>query len=140
MRHLVSGKKLNRNTSHRISMLKNMAFSLIAHEQIVTTLTKAKFIKPFVEKLITIGKKYYSENDSERKLFLRRFLISKLNKSNKLFIDKILNVLSERYKSRNGGYIRIIKYYVRSDSTQMAVIEFVDRDEKEKGSKKYYNS
>lgn len=139
MRHLVSGKKLNRNTSHRTSMLKNMAFSLIAHEQIITTLTKAKFIKPFVEKLITIGKKYHLEKDSERKLFLRRFLISKLNKPNKALVDKILEVLSERYKDRNGGYLRIIKYYVRSDSTQMAVIEFIDRDEKEKGLKKYYN-
>ena len=139
MRHLVHGKKLNRNTAHRKSMLKNMVFALIAHEQIVTTLPKAKFIKAFAEKIITIGKKYQASIDAERKLFLRRFLISKLGNNNSLFIDKILNTLSHRYKNRSGGYTRIIQYYVRSDSTQMAVIELVERDESEKGAKTYYS-
>jgi len=139
MRHLVKKKKLNRNTAHRKSMLKNMSFSLLAHEQIVTTLAKAKFIKAFVEKMITIGKKYSLSEEDSRKLFLRRFLISKFNNPSKSFIDKVLFTLSERYKDRNGGYVRIIKYYVRSDSTQMAVIELVDRNESEKGSDKYYS-
>jgi large subunit ribosomal protein L17 len=139
MRHLVNKTKLNRNSSHRRAMIKNMVFSLITNEQIITTLPKAKFIKPFVEKIITIGKKYILEKNEERKLFLRRFLISKFNRPNKAFIDKILDTLSNRYQERNGGYVRIIKYYIRSDSTQMAVIELVDRDENEKGSSKYYN-
>lgn len=139
MRHLVCGKKLNRNTAHRKALLRNMTFSLLAHEQIVTTLVKAKFIRPFVEKIITLAKEYLNSSE-ERKLFLRRLLMSKLPGSSKLFIDKILDVLSKRYEQRNGGYIRIIKYNIRSDSTQMAVIELVDRNESEKGLNKYYNN
>jgi large subunit ribosomal protein L17 len=140
MRHLLRKKKLNRNTAHRKSLLKNLAFSLLANEQIETTLAKAKFVQSFAESIITIGKKYYNSNDNARKLFLRRFLISKFNSPSTLFINKILDVLSERYKDRNGGYSRIMKYTVRSDSTQMAIIELVDRDINEKGSAKYYNN
>ena len=119
MRHKLSGRKLNRTSSHRKSMFKNMAASLIKYEQISTTLPKAKDLRPIVEKLITIGKK--------GSLHARRQLISKLPKDAN--IEKIMNELSERYKDRSGGYIRIIKKGFRyGDNAPMAVIEFVDRN------------
>jgi large subunit ribosomal protein L17 len=133
MRHLVAGKKLNRNTSHRISLIRNMTISLVQHEQIVTTLPKAKFLRPFAEKIITIGIEYAKSVDEARKLFLRRLILARLGGKSHNAVEKILTILSERYKNRNGGYTRILKYKHRIDSTQTAVIEFVDRDVEAKG-------
>ena len=128
MRHLVAGKKLNRNTAHRISLIRNMTISLVQHEQIITTLPKAKFLRPFAEKIITIGIEYNSTNDEHRRLFLRRLLIARLGAKSHAAVEKILSVLATRYSTRAGGYTRIIKYKHRIDSTQTAVIEFIDRD------------
>ena len=128
MRHLVAGKKLNRNTSHRVSLIRNMTISLVQHEQIITTLPKAKFLRPFAEKIITIGIEYIKSTDESRKLFLRRLLLARLGGKSHNAVEKILSILSERYKERSGGYTRILKYKHRIDSTQTAVIEFVDRD------------
>lgn len=133
MRHLVAGKKLNRNTPHRISLMRNMAISLVQHEQIITTLPKAKFLRPFVEKMVTIGVEYVKSTDESRKLFLRRLLLARLGAKSHKAVEKILSVLGVRYKNRNGGYIRIIKYKYRIDATQTAVIEFVERDIEAKG-------
>ena len=120
MRHRISGRKLNRTSSHRKAMFKNLAASLIKYEQITTTLPKAKDLRPIVEKMITIGKK--------GSLHARRQLLSKLPKNAK--IEKIFNELPNRYKERAGGYIRIIKKGFRfGDSAPMAIIELVDRDE-----------
>jgi len=119
MRHKFGYKKLNRTSEHRKALIKNMLNSLIKYEQIVTTLPKAKLIKPQAEKLITLGKK--------KNLTNTRVLISKLqDKSN---ANKILNTLSKRYEKRSGGYTRIVKAgYRYGDNSPMAVIEFVDRD------------
>ena len=119
MRHKFGYKKLNRTSEHRKALIKNMLNSLIKYEQIVTTLPKAKLIKPQAEKLITLGKK--------KNLTNIRVLISKLqDKSN---ANKILNTLSKRYEKRAGGYTRIVKAgYRYGDNSPMAVIEFVDRD------------
>ncbi len=133
MRHLVAGKKLNRNTSHRISLIRNMTISLVQHEQIITTLPKAKFLRPFAEKIITIGIEYAKSKDESRKLFLRRLLLARLGSKSHNAVEKIVAILSERYKNRNGGYTRILKYKHRIDSTQTAVIEFVDRDVEARG-------
>jgi large subunit ribosomal protein L17 len=128
MRHLVAGKKLNRSTSHRISLLRNMSLSLIQHEQIVTTLPKAVFLRSFLEKLITTGKKFISSECQHRKLYLRRLIISKLGGAKSAeMAEKVISVLALRYKDRPGGYLRIIKYKNRSDATQTAVIQFVDK-------------
>ena len=119
MRHRISGRKLNRSSAHRKALFKNLAAALIKHEQITTTLPKAKDLRPLVEKMITIGKK--------GTLHAKRQLISKLPK--KADFNKVVNELSERYKERNGGYTRIIKKGFRyGDSAPMAIIEFVDRD------------
>ena len=119
MRHKVSGRKLNRSSAHRKALFKNLAAALIKHEQITTTLPKAKDLRPVIEKMITIGKK--------GTLHARRQLISKLPKSADL--NKIMTVLPERYKERKGGYTRIIKKgYRYGDSAPMAIIEFIDRD------------
>ena len=123
MRHRISGRKLNRSSAHRKALFKNLAAALIKHEQITTTLPKAKDLRPIVEKLITIGKK--------GTLHAKRQLISKLPKT--ADYNKIVNELSERYKERNGGYTRIIKKGYRfGDSAPMAIIEFVDRNKKAK--------
>ena len=123
MRHKISGRKLNRTSAHRKSMFKNLAASLIKYEQITTTLPKAKDLRPIVEKMITIGKK--------GTLHARRQLISKLPIDAK--IDKLFNDFPNRYKDREGGYIRIIKKGFRyGDSAAMALIELVDRDENAK--------
>ena len=120
MRHKLAHRKLNRTSSHRKAMFKNLAASLIKYEQITTTLPKAKDLRPIVEKMITIGKK--------GSLHARRQLLSKLPKNAK--IEKIFNELPNRYKERAGGYIRIIKKGFRfGDSAPMAIIELVDRDE-----------
>ena len=119
MRHKIGYKKLNRTSEHRKALIKNMLNSLIKYEQIITTLPKAKLIKPQAEKLITLGKK--------KNLTNTRVLISKLQ--DKTNANKILNTLSKRYEKRAGGYTRIVKAgYRYGDNSPMAVIEFVDRD------------
>tara|TARA_B100000941_G_scaffold14625_1_gene8925 strand:- start:170 stop:610 length:441 start_codon:yes stop_codon:yes gene_type:complete len=119
MRHKLGYKKLNRTSEHRKALIKNMLNSLIKYEQIITTLPKAKLIKPQAEKLITLGKK--------KNLTNTRVLISKLQ--DKTNANKILNTLSKRYEKRAGGYTRIVKAGYRfGDNSPMAVIEFVDRD------------
>ena len=119
MRHKLGYKKLNRTSEHRKALIKNMRNSLIKYEQIITTLPKAKLIKPQAEKLITLGKK--------KNLTNTRVLISKLQ--DKTNANKVLNTLSKRYEKRAGGYTRIVKAgYRYGDNSPMAVIEFVDRD------------
>jgi large subunit ribosomal protein L17 len=119
MRHLKSKRKLNRTSSHRKAMLGNMAVALIKHEQIQTTLPKAKELSPFVDKLITLGKK--GDLASRKKAY------SILPE--KKWTSKIFDELSERYKERDGGYTRVLKAGFRyGDSAPMAVIELVDRN------------
>ena len=119
MRHGLANKKLNRTSEHRKALLKNMLNSLIKYEQIITTLPKAKLIKPQADKLITLGKK--------KNLVNTRTLVSKLQDKDNA--NKVLNTLSKRYEKRSGGYTRIIKAGFRyGDNSPMAVIEFVDRD------------
>jgi large subunit ribosomal protein L17 len=124
MRHRVGGRKLSRTSAHRTSMFRNMAAALIKHEQITTTLPKAKEIRPYVEKLVTLAKRGGLSN--------RRLAHARLLDDAQLI--KLFDVLAERYKDRSGGYTRIIKAGFRaSDASAMAVIEFVDRDESAKG-------
>ena len=124
MRHAKAGRKLNRTASHRKAMLGNMAVALIKHEQIVTTLPKAKELRPFVEKLVTLGKK--------GDLAARRRAYAQL--PDEKWAGKLFGALAERYAERPGGYIRVMKAGFRyGDSAPMAVIEFVDRDPQAKG-------
>jgi len=124
MRHRKQGRKLNRTASHRKAMLANMAVALIKHEQIVTTLPKAKELKPYVEKLITLGKR--------GDLHARRQAYAQL--PDKVWAAKLFDVLGPRYEDRHGGYTRVLKAGFRyGDSAPMAVIEFVDRDPAAKG-------
>jgi ribosomal protein L17 len=124
MRHKVGGRKLGRTSAHRIALLRNMAAALIKHEQIKTTLPKAKELRPYVEKLITLAKRGGLSN--------RRLAHARLLDDTQL--TKLFDVLAERYADRAGGYIRIIKAGIRaSDAVPMAIIEFVDRDESAKG-------
>lgn len=124
MRHGMNGRKLNRTTSHRKAMFSNMANALIKHEQITTTLPKAKDLRPIVEKLITLGKKGGLAN--------RRLAFSRLRDD--AMVSKLFGALAERYKDRQGGYVRILKAGFRyGDAAAMAVIELVDRDEEAKG-------
>jgi len=124
MRHGFSGRRFNRSVSHRKSMFANMAAALIKHEQIVTTLPKAKDLRPVVEKLVTLAKR--------GDLHARRIAISRLGDEDQ--VKKLFAVLAERYKERKGGYTRVLKAGFRyGDSAPMAVIEFVDRDTGEKG-------
>ena len=124
MRHRQTGRKLNRTSSHRKSLFKNMSQALIKHEQIVTTLPKAKELKRVIEKLITLGKK--------GSLHSRRLAFSKIR--DKDMVSKLFDALATRYKDRNGGYSRVLKAGFRyGDSAPMAVIELVDRDENAKG-------
>jgi large subunit ribosomal protein L17 len=119
MRHRIAGRKLNRTSEHRIAMFRNMAASLVEHEQIMTTLPKAKELRPYLEKLITVGKIASLAN--------RRFLFNTLR--NEAAAAKIMAVLGPRYQERPGGYIRIIKAGKRyGDTAPMAIIELVDRD------------
>ena len=119
MRHKLGYKKLNRTSEHRKALIKNMLNSLVKYEQIITTLPKAKLIKPQADKLITLGKK--------KNLVNTRTLVSKLQDKDNA--NKVLNTLSKRYEKRSGGYTRIIKAGFRyGDNSPMAVIEFVDRD------------
>lgn len=124
MRHGKTNRRFNRRPEHRKAMLANIAASLITHEQIVTTLPKAKDIRPIVEKLVTLGKK--------ASLHARRQAISEMR--DRVAVKKLFDVLAPRYKERNGGYLRIIKAgYRYGDMAPMAVIEFVDRDESARG-------
>ncbi|RIV81221.1 50S ribosomal protein L17 [Pelagerythrobacter aerophilus] len=124
MRHGISGRKLQRKTGHRKALFRNMAAALIKHEQIMTTAPKAKELRPYVEKLITLAKRGGLSN--------RRLAMSRLGDETQL--KKLFDVLAERYADRDGGYTRVIKAgYRASDAAQMAVIEFVDRDVDAKG-------
>ncbi|RKF21899.1 50S ribosomal protein L17 [Altericroceibacterium spongiae] len=124
MRHGISQRKLGRKSGHRTALFRNMAAALIKHEQITTTLPKAKELRPYIEKLITLAKRGGLSN--------RRLAHSRLLDDAQL--QKLFDVLAERYKGREGGYTRIIKAgYRSSDAAQMAVIELVDRDTEAKG-------
>ena len=125
MRHGNRGRKLNRTSSHRKAMFKNMSVSLITHEQIVTTLPKAKELRPIVEKLITLGKR--------GDLHARRQAASKLQDD--AAVVKLFDTLASRYADRQGGYCRVLKAGFRyGDNAPMAVIEFVDRDPEARGA------
>ena len=124
MRHGFSGRRFNRTSEHRNAMFANMSASLIKHEQIVTTLPKAKDLRPIVEKLVTLAKK--------GGLHARRQAISQIK--DEAQVRKLFDVLAARYKDRKGGYLRIMKAGFRyGDNAPVAVIEFVDRDVNEKG-------
>jgi ribosomal protein L17 len=124
MRHKMSGRKLNRTSSHRIALLRNMAAALIKHEQITTTLAKARELRPYTEKLITLAKRGGLSN---RRLAHGRLL-------DDAQLAKLFTVLAERYAGREGGYTRVIKAGFRgSDAAPMAVIELVDRHVDAKG-------
>lgn len=124
MRHGLSGRKLNRTSAHRKAMFNNMAAALIKHEQIRTTLPKAKELRPFVEKLVTLGKR--------GNLHARRQILAVVK--DPALADKLITTLASRYESRGGGYTRVLKAGFRQgDAAPMAFIEFVDRDPDAKG-------
>ncbi|MFZ0610535.1 MAG: 50S ribosomal protein L17 [Xanthobacteraceae bacterium] len=124
MRHAKTHRKFNRRSDHRKSMLANLAASLIKHEQIVTTLPKAKDLRPIVEKLVTLGKR--------GGLHARRQAISQMRDI--AMVKKLFDVIGPRYKERNGGYLRVLKAGFRyGDSAPVAVIEFVERDVEARG-------
>ncbi|HEY6433754.1 MAG TPA: 50S ribosomal protein L17 [Acetobacteraceae bacterium] len=124
MRHGVAGRKLNVTSSHRQAMFRNMAVALIKHEQITTTLPKAKELRPVTEKLITLGKR--------GGLHARRLAYAQLRDD--VIVRKLFDVLAERYRARAGGYTRVLKAGIRyGDAASMAVIELVDRDPGAKG-------
>lgn len=126
MRHGMSGRKLNRTSSHRKQLFSNLANSLIQYEQIMTTLPKAKDLRPIVEHYITLGKK--------GDLHARRQLLQSLEDTK--CASKLIDVLAVRYRERAGGYLRIVKAGFRyGDNAPMAIIEFVDRDITAKPSK-----
>ena len=124
MRHRVAGRKLQRTSAHRNALFRNMAAALIKHEQITTTTAKAKELRPYVEKLVTLAKKGGLSN--------RRLAHSRLLDDAQL--QKLFDVIAARYADRNGGYIRIIKAGIRkNDAAPISIIEFVDRDVDAKG-------
>ena len=124
MRHARGYRRLNRTHEHRKAMFSNMAGSIIEHEQIKTTLPKAKELRPIVEKMITLAKR--------GDLHARRLVTSKLKQDS--YVKKLFDVLGPRYKERNGGYVRILKAGFRyGDMAAMAIIELVDRDPDAKG-------
>src|SRR5436189_6265546 len=124
MRHRVGHRKLQRTSSHRAAMFRNMAAALVKHEQITTTLAKAKELRPYVEKLVTLAKKGGLSN---RRLAHARML-------DDAPLVKLFDVIAPRYADRNGGYTRVIKAGIRSsDAAPIAIIEFVDRDVSAKG-------
>ena len=124
MKHKIKGKKLNRTSSHRKALFKNMAQAIIKHEQIITTLPKAKTMKPIVDKLITLAKK--------GSLHARRQAFSKLRDDK--MVTKLFGTLASRYVDRQGGYTRVFRAgYRYGDAAAMAVIELVDRDEDARG-------
>mgnify|MGYP001305039674 FL=1 len=124
MKHRIKGKKLNRTSSHRKALFKNMAQAIIKHEQIITTLPKAKTMKPIIDKLITLGKK--------GSIHARRQAFSQLRDNN--MVSKLFGDLATRYADRQGGYSRVLKAGFRyGDAAAMAVLELVDRDEEARG-------
>ena len=124
MRHGISGRKLGRKSGHRNALLRNLAAALIKHEQITTTLPKAKDLRPIVEKLVTLGKR--------GDLHARRQAVSQMRDVD--MVKKLFEVLGPRYQSRQGGYTRVLKAGFRyGDNAPVAVIEFVDRDVDAKG-------
>jgi large subunit ribosomal protein L17 len=124
MRHRVAGRKLQRTSSHRAALFRNMAAALIKHEQITTTVAKAKELRPYTEKLITLAKKGGLSN---RRLAHARLL-------DETQLTKLFDTIAPRYAERNGGYTRIIKAGIRaSDAAPIAIIELVDRDVSAKG-------
>ncbi len=124
MRHKISGRKLQRKTGHRKALMRNMAAALIKHEQITTTVAKAKELRPYIEKLITLAKRGGLSN--------RRLAQSRLLDETQL--KKLFDILAERYADREGGYTRVIKAGIRSsDAAPIAVIELIDRDVDAKG-------
>jgi large subunit ribosomal protein L17 len=126
MRHNKTGRRFSRTVSHRKAMFANLASSLIQHEQIVTTLPKAKDLRPIVEKLVTLAKR--------GDLHARRQAISEIRDEGT--VKKLFDTIGPRYKARAGGYLRVLKAGFRhGDSSPVAVIEFVDRDVEAKGSK-----
>ena len=125
MRHRKSGRKLNRTASHRKAMFANMAAALINHEQITTTLAKAKELRPFVDKLVTLAKR--------GDLHARRIAISRVR--DEAMVKKLFEAIGPRYEDRHGGYTRVLRAGFRyGDNAPVAVIEFVDRDESAKGA------
>ena len=126
MRHGMSGRKLNRTASHRKALFANMAAALIKHEQIKTTLPKAKELRPIVEKLVTAAK------NGKGSLAARRLALSRIKDA--AMVTKLFDVLGPRYGSRSGGYLRVLKAGFRyGDHAAMAVIEFIERDPDAKG-------
>ena len=126
MRHNKAGRKLGRTSEHRKALFANMASALIKHEQIKTTLPKAKELRPVVEKLITLGKR--------GSLHARRQALSQLPQTDGAIVEKLFSVIAERYSGRNGGYTRVLKAGFRAgDNADMAIIELVDRDVSAKG-------
>jgi large subunit ribosomal protein L17 len=124
MRHAMKGRKLGRKSGHRLSMFANLASALIKHEQISTTLPKAKDLRPIAEKLVTLAKR--------GDLHARRQVLSILKDAE--LTNKLFSTLAERYKERKGGYTRVLKAGFRyGDAAPMAIVEFVDRDESAKG-------
>jgi large subunit ribosomal protein L17 len=124
MRHGLSGRKLGVTSSHRLAMFRNMAVALIKHEQITTTLPKAKELRPVAEKLVTLGKR--------GDLHAKRQAFNQLR--DETIVTKLFSTIADRYKGRHGGYTRVLKAGMRrGDAADMAVIEFVDRDVSAKG-------
>jgi large subunit ribosomal protein L17 len=127
MRHGFAGRRLNRTTGHRKALLVNLAAALIKHEQITTTLPKAKELRPYVERLVTLGKR------GKTNLHARRQALSQLRNDTST-VAKLFDTLAPRYAARKGGYTRVLKAgYRYGDNAQMAMIEFVDRDVAAKG-------
>jgi large subunit ribosomal protein L17 len=124
MRHRVAGRKLQRTSSHRQALFRNMAAALIKHEQITTTVAKAKELRPYVEKLVTLAKKGGLSN---RRLAHARLMDETQER-------KLFEVIGPRYAGRDGGYTRVVKAGIRiSDASPIAIIEFIDRDVSAKG-------
>ncbi len=124
MRHGVAGRKLGVTSSHRIAMLRSMATALLKHEQISTTLPKAKELRPYVERIITLGKR--------GDLHARRQAYAQVR--DEKVVDKLFTTIAERYKGRAGGYTRVLKAGMRyGDAADMAIIELIDRDPSAKG-------
>jgi large subunit ribosomal protein L17 len=124
MRHGVAGRKLHRTSSHRLAMFRNMATSLLKHEQITTTLPKAKELRPYVERIITLGKR--------GGLHARRQAYARV--MDEKVVEKLFTTIAERYRTRPGGYTRVLRAGIRQgDAAEMAIIELVDRDPAAKG-------
>ncbi len=124
MRHRIAGRKLGVTTTHRLAMFRNMATSLLKHEQITTTLPKAKELRPYVERIITLGKRggLHARRQAHAQVMDERV------------VDKLFTTLADRYRARPGGYCRVLKAGIRyGDAAEMAVIELVDRDPGAKG-------